>query len=825
MPARGQADTNPDMDDHPSPRPRVAAAGPTRPLRPAGPAADADRALTDCGYLVTADPEDVIPLLDRAGLPAARLAANVYRLSLARHHGGPAGVRRQVLSLDAARLGDRELARRIADVPLPEDRPRPGDAPRPGSGGPAWTVQWATGNRTDEGLLLTIPAHRECANAVSCTTLDGRPVVVSAGGDLLVRAWDLVTGAAVGEPFTGHDAPVERLACGDLDGRAVVAGRGYGGHVWIWDLATGLPVRTLRAPGAGSGRGPGLQFTRLGGRSVIVTGADDSVVALDPATGEQVGGPVRPLADSSRAAFRVMSCTTLDGRAVLLTAAERTCELWDLATGRHLAELTPPTPRSYLDCDHNVAAAACTEVDGRPVAVTGCDGGELLLWDLTTGVVIGEPMGGRTGGPRAIACTDLDGRPVALVGDWNGAVRVWDLASRRLLAQPVGPPMSHFDNVSALDCAVAGRRQVAVTCGYDGVVQVWDLGPREPAARPLRGRALDVRAHGGGTAGGVVVLLAGGTRQDPPEGKTDPHAPPRDLRNGEPDGPARVWLPTVGEDRDEVVEITCLRLDGRDVAVTGAGKSVLLWDLDTGEPIGEPLRHTTRPGRFGIGRVECADVGGRPVAVSLCDGNVRLWDLLLHAPLDMPSLGTGYVTRLACAVLDGRPVAVMAGWVEPAADDGDYDEILQVWGLDTGVPLGAPISGHPGSVTALACAEVDGRTVAVTGASDGVIRRWDLAAGRQIGDPIDAHGGDTVAAVACTRLRGGPIVVSGAGGSGAGGSGALRTWDLRTGMPVGGALLVPGGVDDITAATGGKIVVWFDGDLAVLAPSATRRDE
>ena len=56
--------------------------------------------------------------------------------------------------------------------------------------------------------------------AVAAAELDGRPVVISGSGDRTVRVWDLATGTPVGNPFTGHDGPVNAIA--SLRGRGLI---------------------------------------------------------------------------------------------------------------------------------------------------------------------------------------------------------------------------------------------------------------------------------------------------------------------------------------------------------------------------------------------------------------------------------------------------------------------------------------------------------------------------------------------------------------------------------------------------------------------------
>ncbi|MGW2183271.1 hypothetical protein ACWCXX_35560 [Streptomyces sp. NPDC001732] len=67
--------------------------------------------LTDPGWLVTANPERVLAALGGAAGREEVPSAAVYREA-------GAGVRRQLLALDAARYGDAALAARITAVPV-----------------------------------------------------------------------------------------------------------------------------------------------------------------------------------------------------------------------------------------------------------------------------------------------------------------------------------------------------------------------------------------------------------------------------------------------------------------------------------------------------------------------------------------------------------------------------------------------------------------------------------------------------------------------------------------------------------------------------------
>ncbi|UFR05966.1 WD40 repeat domain-containing protein [Streptomyces sp. Go40/10] len=128
----------------------------------------------------------------------------------------------------------------------------------------------------------------------------------------------------------------------------------------------------------------------------------------------------------------------------------------------------------------------------------------------------------------------------------------------------------------------------------------------------------------------------------------------------------------------------------------------------------------------------------------------------------------GSVDAVACAVVDGRPVAVTGG----------SDRTVRVWDLMSGRPAGEPLTGHTDTISAVACTVVNGVPVAVTCGYDGTVRIWDLTAHRPVGEPLTGHDG-LVLTVAAPVVDGTPVAVTG------GRDGTVRMWDLAGRRPVG----------------------------------------
>ena len=247
------------------------------------------------------------------------------------------------------------------------------------------------------------------------------------------------------------------------------------------------------------------------------------------------------------------------------------------------------------------------------------------------------------------------------------------------------------------------------------------------------------------------------------------------------------------------------------MVVSGSNdRTVRVWDLATGAPVGGPFTGHTG----GVHAVAAGELDGRPVVISGSDDRtVRVWDLATGAPVGGPFTGhDGWVYAVAAAELDGRPVVISGSerrrrcgcgtWPpaprsatrspatatgctrwrsaeldgRPVVISGGSDGTVRVWDLATGTPVGGPFTGHPGSVNAVAAAELDGRPVVISGSSDETVRVWDLATGAPVGAPFTGHG-DGVRRWRSANWR------AARWSSPAASDGTVRVWDLATGDP------------------------------------------
>jgi WD40 repeat protein len=210
--------------------------------------------------------------------------------------------------------------------------------------------------------------------------------------------------------------------------------------------------------------------------------------------------------------------------------------------------------------------------------------------------------------------------------------------------------------------------------------------------------------------------------------------------------------------------VAVAELDSRPVVITGSDDTtVQVWELTTGNPIGNIIRHTGP-----VNAVTIAKLNGRPVVISAAARTMQVWDLATGNPIGVPFHDIGWVRTVAVTELDDRAVVI----------SGSDDATVRLWDLNTCATVGTPFTGHTGRVNAVAVTELDGRPVVISGSTDRSVQVWDLDTRTPIGDPFTGHT-DRVCAVAVTKLDDRPVVISGSADR------SVQVWDLDTRTPIG----------------------------------------
>ncbi|WP_460355858.1 WD40 repeat domain-containing serine/threonine protein kinase [Actinoallomurus acanthiterrae] len=319
----------------------------------------------------------------------------------------------------------------------------------------------------------------------------------------------------------------------------------------------------------------------------------------------------------------------------------------------------------------------------------------------------------------AVAVGQLNGRTIAVTGSGGGGssqalnLRVWDLATGKQIDSPteiVIAGVSHtvMAVIRSLTMAVLKAKPVVVCCTEDGL-RVWDLVTRRPIGRTFN------------------------------------------------PGYAVAWM-AIGE------------LSGGPVVATGSissDDSMMVWDMVDQQYVTVGVAGPNTPNGRRLQDAVIGQLNGKEILVGGADKTVRVWDFATQHQLGAPLRGhTGNVRAVAVGRLNGKIIAVTGG----------DDKTVRVWDLAAGKQIGASLTGHTGSVSAVAIGQLNGKTIAVTGGDDKTVRVWDLAAGKQIGDPLAGHTSE-VNTVVAAQVSGKSIAVSHSGKK------TVRVWDLAAGKP------------------------------------------
>jgi WD40 repeat protein len=750
-------------------------------------ALDADRAdelLADPLFLANADPEPLLRVLARAGSGDAKLATAVYVASLAQHRRLPAASRRNLLAVDAARLGAPQLVDALCEGLLPG----------------SWRPRWATGSQVSNGLYEEVSLRRgEISGAVCVNAIDERAAVVAFGGSK-VSIWSRNSrGEATIREFISGVSEVSAIASTYADPVLYIVTGHADGSVQMWKLALeSLPELsnashvTLQPQWNIVGHVGTVTVaacTTVNNCPVVVTAGgigDNAVRVWNLATGE----PRPAIVTNHEGGISGLACNMTDGgRAVAVTTGgigDCFARVWDLGTG---------AIETVINIGPDTVTALTSSPDGH-FLFTGHWDGEVKMWDLQAGHQTHGWHGSSSRSQRdlivetrapvsSIAYTYVQSHPVVLIGHENGMANVRSVVQEYVVGEVIA---RHPAGIVAMDSTTMDGRPVAMTAGSmgDTTLRFWDLGLAHQQGAPRVGHGAEVI----GTAvletpdrGRIVVSVSSDATV---------HIVP--LSTGLDD--QQVYSATGGEISD--IAFGCL--NNRPVAVLNATGDLRLLDLISGQEIYEvsalTLASNVEPWNA-VKAVACMTIEGRPAIVTT--GSTRslsLWDMATGCLLQRWTTKRRkmHLGTLACCMLDGVPTAVSD---------------MYVWDLLTGGSRRLSLREDMNSeeVTAVACSNRDGEPLAVIGFDHGKVGLWRLRDGSCLGS-LEGHS-DTITSISCTTLGERPVAITGSRDC------TVRVWDLRDAQAI-DVLNMPEPVTALAVDSGGILVIGSGFEVIVM---------
>jgi WD40 repeat protein/tRNA A-37 threonylcarbamoyl transferase component Bud32/ABC-type branched-subunit amino acid transport system ATPase component len=591
-----------------------------------------------------------------------------------------------------------------------------------------------------------------------------------------------------------HAAPVRAVAYAP-DGVHLAAGAADG-LIIVWDTTSSPP--TAQQSWYAAGRVNTLAFSPDG--STLAAGGENGLIARwNVASGEPVGDP---LVGHTNAVWSLTFSP--DGTRLASAGADTTVRMWDAQTGDPIGDpLTGHTDMVYsVAFNPNGAILASASADGT-----------IRLWDAATGAPVGDPLVGHSDWVWSVVFSP-DGNTLAS-GSADRTIRLWNMAG-----QPLGAPlMGHTDAVRSLAFSPDG--QTLVSGSLDHTLRVWSLA--DGTAITLAQHRDDVwgvsfSANGHSIASGGRdnrVILWDWQQPSPLRQDIGQHSEAVLSVALSPDG---LWLASAGGRQDGFGQDNAIRLwdaathqqrgllaghpntvtalafspDSRTLVSASADRSLIVWDIQTGQPRYDPLA-----GHDSAILALVYDPAGQHVYSGGDDGQILEWDMTVTPAISQPfAQRLGSVTALSISP-DG--LTLIAGL---------RDGSIAAWNVTTRRPLGEPLAGQNDVITSLAYQH--GGSLLASASRDGTIMMWDTAARQPVRAPLAGH---TNWVMSVAFSPDGSLLASGSR------DGTIILWDVATGRPLGQP--ITGSVEWITSvafapdsqtlaagSSAGEVAVW-----------------
>ena len=511
----------------------------------------------------------------------------------------------------------------------------------------------------------------------------------------------------------------------------------------------------------------------------LASGGDDKIILWDVETGQPMGQVSSGLTSGvSSVAF------SPDGKTLASSGGDGLL-LWDVATRQQIGRFGNDEQRGYV-------GVVAFSPDGRMLA-SNSENNTIVLWDVATRQLIGQPLSGHSGTVSSVAFSP-DGKTLASGGD--DKIILWDVTTRQPIGQPLIWESQWTPGIQSLAFSPDGK--ILASGQQDSDIILWDVATHQPIGQPLTG---------------YFQYLFNITFS--PDGTT--------LASGGDDFTIIFWSVASGlrygglSINESLVFSIDFSPDGKTLASGGANNTLVLWDMDTYQPIGQPVSRNEDPGMFS----EVFSIAFSPDGNTLAFGNcisrfqstgfcnrdeIVLWDVVTHQPSGQALQAHSGRVYGAAFSPDGKTLASAGcGVVIDSRGSCSQGEII-LWDVETRQPIGQPMSGHSDLVRSIAFSP-DGKTLA-SGSYDSTIILWDVKTHQPIGEPLRGHL-DSVYSV--TFSPDGEALASGSEDN------TVILWDVAShqpiGQPVSGHLEI---VRSVAFSPDGKILASGSEDNTVI---------
>jgi WD40 repeat protein len=323
---------------------------------------------------------------------------------------------------------------------------------------------------------------------------------------------------------------------------------------------------------------------------------------------------------------------------------------------------------------------------------------------------------------------------------WWGSLQMWNAET----GAPIGDPLRDVDfAVFSGDGQRIMTSYTTRTATAETRLQIWEVGSgeRKPVSIPLRLNSWVRSAVFTADGQRIVAALQNSVQMFQVDTGKPVGVPVRNVRYATFSGDGR---------RIVTVPISTERVILGVYSTTRESTSAQIWEADSGKPVGEVLKHKSAVSSAVFSR------DGRRVATTSQD-TAQVWDTDSGNPVGVPLQHEGIVTSAAFSP-DGRQLVTAS-----------QDNTARVWEVETGKPVGAPMPHESGVGSAVFSG--DGRRATTT--SGKTARVWELGSSNPNGVSLQ-HEKVTFTAFSGTVGR---LVTAS--------DSTMQVWDLDSGKPAG----------------------------------------
>ena len=491
-----------------------------------------------------------------------------------------------------------------------------------------------------------------------------------------------------------------------------------------------------------------IEFTPDG--SLVLTGGREPLIRVwNCRNGEMNGTPI-----SHPGRVHAISVHPTEQRFISVSSDPHV-HVWDLTSREKLRESIPVGERSVYSLAYSP--------DGKIFATGGSDK-TARLWDSETGQPVGNPM--NHGGVVQALAFSPDGR-ILTAGCTDGKTYRWNLSGYKLVAPPIeeggwfsphafGRDQNAMLVVSPGQYLTANLEQDLSSWG----VTLWDLAEQRPLGDPFEHLTPVSMGVFAGDGNSVITSTSSGV----------------------------VWSWDVssvyrkrplGKVHSAGVRAVAFSPDDSLIATASQDGTARLWDAETVDPRGEPMKHD------GWIRTLAFSPDGAMLATGGRDGKIRFWGSQSAQQLPGEISSNGFFSIAFSP--DGTTIL--------AGENGNSHTTgwAQQWDVETKLPIGDRFE-HQMVVPAVAYSP-DGLLCA-TSSNDQTTVLWNSETGEQIAGPFP----HTAAIRAVDFSPDGRLIAVGGYGT------LVRLWDWNAGETVGSDLQHPESVLTLAFSPDGKLL-------------------